>query len=189
MTVQAGDIGAKIVVQRGIPGLAPFSVDMTKIYAAEIRLKEVSVVSGIAAKELMGYYIDAISEANRYLGWITYELMHAQKHLKLAKAEVIIDKMADQLDELKKRGQKDNADLREALVYRDPQFQTQLDIFNGLTALKAMFEAKAKVFEKAHYACKAVYDSVKTAPQQNLTATVGELGDIPLGTTNFGGNK
>lgn len=190
MTVQQGDLGgSKIMVPRGIPGLGMFTIEMTEIYAAESRLKEISVVSGEASRELMGYYVDAISNVNRYLGWVTYELLHAQKYLKLAKAEVIIDKMPDQLIELKKKGQKDNADLREALVYRDSAFQQQLDTFNGLTALKAMLEAKVKTFEKAHYACKAVYDTIKTAPQQNLTATVGELGDIPLGSANLGGNK
>lgn len=189
MTVQAGELGTRLTVPRGTPALGTFTIEMSAIYKAESRLKEISVISGEASKELMGFYIDAISETNKYLGWVTYELMQAEKHLKLVKAEVIIDKLPALLVDYRKNGQKDNADIREALMYRDKEYQSQLDIVNGLSAIQEMLEAKTKTFSKAHYACKTVYDTMKQTPHHQLISEVGTLGDIPLGTTNFGGRK
>lgn len=174
-----------MTIPRGAPGQAGIPVEMSCIYEAEKRLKEVAFSSPGTAAELMGYFNDACNTATKYLAWIKYEILQAKKHLELARAEVILDRSMQEFEKYKASGMKYNEDFRNALVIRDSQYQHQLDILNSLQALEAMIESKAKSFERAHYAAKVIWDKKgMTAASPNLSATDGQTDASFFGSTS-----
>jgi hypothetical protein len=140
---------------RGVPGLAPLTLDMSKVYAAESRINETKAVNPMTAPELKATFNEACGITTKYIAWLQYEILMAKKYLALAKAEVILDKLPSKVQELKNAGIKDNSDFREALVARDTSYQNCQNTLYALEAVKALLESKVKTFDRAYWDCKS----------------------------------
>ena len=179
-----------LMIPRGIPGLSPMTLDMSLVYSAEKRLGEVAMVSPATAPELIGYFNEACNATTKYLAWVEYEILMAQKHYELARAHVILEKAPDAYDKIKDRGIKFNEDFRGALVTMDRDCQGRLDTLNALKAVRVLLENKAKSFERAYYACKTTWDRKQTTaaspnfsglPSTYTTSSGGAIGDSFIG--------
>ena len=163
-------IGTSIIVPRGVPGLAPSQYDMTEIYRAEGRLREVAFIRPDSAIELQGYFNEITNQTTKYLAWIEYEILQAEKYYGLAKAEVVLDKMPEELKKYKDQGIKSSEAFRDALVARDATCQARQDTLDQLVAVKTLLDNKVKSFVRAYYACQTIIEkrsSAAASPQIN----------------------
>ncbi len=145
-----------LVIPRGTRGLDPIKLDMSKVYDVESRLHETSFVTTSSAVELTSVFNQGSGLVAKYLCWVNYEILQAEKELDLCKAVVILDKLPGQAAKLKELGIKPNEDYRNAMIMRDTDCQTFLDVLNGLKAAKEFLESKHKLFERAYYGCRNV---------------------------------
>ncbi|NBP13516.1 hypothetical protein EBU95_03840 [bacterium] len=162
-----------LILPRGKPDLPPLKLEMAEIYKAEGRLHEVSIVSPVTAPELMGYYNMVCNLTTKYISWIEYEILVAQKHFELAKSTVILDKMPDEVKRFKDSGMKANEDFRNALIARDPECSSTLDNLNQLIAVKALLENKARSFVRAYNASRSIWERRSGTPTPNFNGTIG----------------
>lgn len=162
-----------LVVPRGTPNLPPLKLEMDEIYRAEGRLHEVSIISPMTAPELMGYFNTVCNLTTKYISWIEYEILVAQKHYELAKSTVILDKMPDEVNRYKNNGMKANEDFRNALIARDPECSAFLDKVNQLTAVKSLLENKARSFVRAYNASRSIWERRANTPSPNFNGTIG----------------
>lgn len=158
-----------LTVPRGTPNLAPMSLDMTEVYLVELRLPDIRTANPGNAQELMGTFNAASNTLVKYIAWVDYEILQAQKFLGISKATVILDKAQEELK--KYPGLKNNEDFRNALIARDPECQERLDKLNGLIAVRALLDGKVKSFVRAYYTAQAVVERRGSNPSQNFTAT------------------
>jgi hypothetical protein len=165
-----------LVIPRGVPGLKPFTIDMSAVYLAEGRLPETRFVNPHTAIELTSAFNEASGLIGKYISWINYEILQAEKEFGLCKATVILDKLPEQALKLKESGIKINEDYREAMIIRDADCSRALDILNGLKASKEFLESKHRLFERAYYSCR----NLIAQPQQrhgSFNAFNGELAE------------
>jgi len=176
-----------LMVPRGLPNLAPLTLDMTLIYEAENRLFEVSLANPSNAAQLQGYFNNACNLTTKYLAWIEYEILNAKKHFDLAKATVILEKSIEEWNKIKSSGVKYNEDFREAMVSRDSDCQLRLDTLNALIASKSLLESKVKSFTRAYYTCQSVSSSRgNSAGSSRIGGNIGQTFDEPQ--ANFMGS-
>lgn len=174
-----------LLVPRGIPNLAPLKLEMKDVYDAENRLHEVSVVSPVTAPELMGYYNSACNLTTKYISWLDYEILMAEKYYQLAKATVILDKLPEEWAKRKSSGMKQNEDFRDALIARDSECEARKDALNCLIATRALLDAKAKTFIRAFSTCKATWERrFMSGAVPNLTANQDSTNNF-MGKTSF----
>lgn len=162
-----------LILPRGKPDLPPLKLEMDEIYKAESRLHEVSIVSPMTAPELMGYYNTVCNLTTKYISWIEYEILVAQKHFELAKSTVILDKMPDEVKRFKDSGMKANEDFRNALISRDSECSATLDNLNQLIAVKSLLENKARSFVRAYNASRSIWERRSGTPTPNFNGTIG----------------
>lgn len=143
-----------LVIPRGTKGLASIKLDMSKVYETEARLHETSYVNPHSAVELTSVFNQGSGLVAKYICWINYEILQAEKELDLCKAVVILDKVPEQAHKLKELGIKPNEDYRNALITRDPECRAALDVLNGLKAAKEFLETKHKLFDRSYYSCR-----------------------------------
>lgn len=170
-----GIIGEQLLlVPRGTPGLEPLRLDMTEVYHTERRLREVAFATPGTAPELQATYNVAANEIGKYISWVKYEKLRAEKELKLAKARVIIDDLPGHAARLKESGIKMNEDIRDAYFVKDKACSEMMEKINAIEAVLALLESKFWSFIRAH-------DSVSnTAAKRgmtgiNMNATPGQL--------------
>jgi hypothetical protein len=168
-----GESGTRLVVPRGTPGLKPIELEMAEIYEAERRIGEVKTASPGNSQELIGTFSEACHLTSKYLGWVEYEILQAEKALGEAKAEVVIDKIPAAAGKLKEAGIKMSEDVREAFIARDPACSERLNILNGLRAVKKLLEGKYKTFERSYFASGRQSDRKGQSPVPNLNGYVG----------------
>lgn len=174
-----------LAMPRGTPGLPPIQLDMSLIYEAESRLTDLKSVNQETGVELSAYYTQACNTVTKYLAWLEYELLAAEKHYGLAKATVILDLMPEAAQKLKESGIKVNEDVREAMIAKDITCQSQLERLNMLKAVQKLLEGKMHSFTKAHYLARlAVEKRQGIDPVPNLSGVVGET---TLNENNFMG--
>jgi hypothetical protein len=166
--------GNLLVLQRVNPAQPGLTLDMNTIREGEDRLQEVKMVSPVTAPELGAYFNEACATATKYMAWIEYEILQAEKALDLAKATVILDKAPEEFKKLKDTGIKFNEDFRNALIARDTDCQWALDVLNAMKAAKSLIGGYADSFKRAHYSCKAIADSKNGAPSPNRSGFVGQ---------------
>ena len=179
-------------VPRGVPDLQGLSLDMTEVYEAEGRLNEVSHVNQMTAPELSGYFNKVCNTVTKYLSWLEYEILMAEKYHGLAKATVILDEAPAAFEKIKHTGVKFNEDFRDALVARSVECNKNLDTLNALKAVRALLDNKAKTFVRAYNSCRGLSYQKSQTPTPNFTSThIGSTFDAPqsnfMGVTRVGG--
>lgn len=164
-----------LVIPRGLPGLAPIKLDMSKIYEVEGRIQETRYANPHTAIELTALFNEASGLASKYIAWINYEILQAEKEFDMCKAVVILDKLPEQLAKIKTLGIKPNEDYRNALITKDPECQKALDVLNGLKSVREFVESKHKLFERSYYSCRNVMaQPIKYTPINTNTGSTFE---------------
>lgn len=176
------NIGEKLLlVPRGSIGLEPMKLDMTKIYAAENRLREVATVTPLTAPELQATFNEAANEVSKYLSWIKYEELRGKKEFAKAKSRVIIDELPSKAKEAKDSGIKMNEDFRDALVARDTACSELQEKLNAVEAITALLEGKFWSLIRAFNAAGGNASHKSVSPLTNLNATPGQLSEVDGG--------
>jgi hypothetical protein len=170
-------------VPRGNPGQPALELDLTPLDSAEKRLYEVRLNNSAIAKDLEGTFNEAANLASKYLAWVEYEILQAQKNHDLNRAVVILEVIPEKAKELKELGIKMNEDYREAMITRDENCAKSLDVLNSLKAVQALLKASLDTFVRAHYSSRNNDKNQATAPTPNFTNVVGEM---PMNTNLMG---
>ena len=153
-------------------------LDMSILDEADRRMHEVRMVSHATCKELGGLFNQAANLSGKYLSWVKYELLKAEKNHNLNRATVILEKAPAEAVKLKELGIKLNEDIREALIAKDPDCSLSLDILNSLKAVEALLSSSQWSYIRAY---QSADDNAKSrgnsGPTPNLTGTVDRLTD------------
>lgn len=126
--------------------LSDIRVDLTKTREAEGRLREAQHVGPSSYANLEYTFNESYRELKTGLAAVGYKLALAEKELKLAKSEVILDKYPDFIKD--KPRSMDNTHTREAFVNKDESVIKAQDRVDMLKALEATLDGKIKVMEK-----------------------------------------
>jgi hypothetical protein len=164
-------------VPRGTPNKPPLELNMELLDTAEKRLHEVRLANPAMSKDLEGLFNEAANLATKYLAWIKYEILQAEKNYSLDRATVILEKLPEEALKLKEKGIKINEDYREALIIRDEACAKSLDILNSLKAVQALLEACSETFIRAHYSSRN--KEKELAPTPNFNGIVGQTFEVP----------
>lgn len=123
------------------------SMDMTSTREAEARFIEAKMVNPATYAELEHSFNEAYRDLKRYLSAIGYQIVFAEKALEEAKADILLDKYPQFMEEKGMKKTQDNADMRKAFMAKDPEYQACLDRVNQLKAIESNFDGKIKVLE------------------------------------------
>ena len=149
--------------------------DMSKIRTGEERLLEAKNVNPATYADLESCFGERYRDLRRHLTTIGHQLNLADKALRQAKAEVLLDKYPLFLEEKAIKKTQDNGDLRDAFMMRDPEYLAAIDRINMLKALESNFDGKVKVIENVSRYMKKAIDLVLRSglSGQNLYVTSG----------------
>jgi hypothetical protein len=162
-------------IPQGTPGAKSLDLDMGLVRLAEQRLPEVRMVSPVTAAELSAFFNEACAQATKYLAWIEYQILVAEKNLDFEKSRVILDVAPEEFKKMKDTGIKYNEDFRNALIARDSGCQTMTDIYNSLQAAKALITGHADSFKRAHYSCKEIASAKSSgAATPHINGAIGQ---------------
>lgn len=164
-------------VPRGNPNQPALELDLGPLDEAERRLYEVRLNNPALAKDLEGTFNEAANLASKYLAWVEYEILQAQKNHDLNRAVVILEVIPEKAKELKELGIKMNEDYREAMITKDEACAKSLDILNSLKAVQALLKANMDTFVRAHYSARNNDKNQATVPTPNFTNVVGQMPD------------
>lgn len=112
---------------------------------AESRLLEAKTVSPITYTDLEHCFNESYRELKTNMSKVGFMIAEAEKAIKKAKAEVLLDKYPEFMKDRPKS--QDNADMREAFLTRDEAYMAAVDRLNMLRATEALFDGKIKVME------------------------------------------
>ena len=135
------------VIELTIPefGSRPaLKLDITPIKNAEMRIIEARVVNGATYCELEYTFNEGYREARKHLSTIGYEITQAEKALRKAKSEALLDKYNQFL---KDKGFKDSSCIRDAFLEQQEDYVKAQDRIDMLKALESLMDGKIKVFE------------------------------------------
>jgi hypothetical protein len=122
--------------------------NMEPIREAESRLIEAKTVNPVTFPDLEYTFNESYRELKKHLTQVQFAIAQAEKALEDAKADVLLDKYPQYLEEKAIKKTQDNADLRKAFLMRDANYTAALDRIDQLKALESNFEGKIKVMEK-----------------------------------------
>lgn len=134
----------KLVVP-GFRGSPSMELELAKTRAGESRFLEAKDVNPITYADLEHSFNESYRELKRHHATVGFQLTLADKTLKQAKAEFIIDKYPAIMEGKPKTY--DTAERREAHLMRDKEYLEALDRVNQLKALEAFIDGKIKVLE------------------------------------------
>ena len=170
-----------LLVPRGTLGLDPLRLEMSGIYNAEGRLRDVALVTPATAPELQATFNVAANEVGKYLAWVRYEKLRAEKSLGIEKARVTIDEMPAQAVKMKEAGMKMNEDLRDALFARDTKCSDITERINAMEAVIALLEGKFWSFIRAFNSAGGNAATKDAAPVSRFNAAPGQLETVVTG--------
>ncbi len=140
-------------------------LDMAKIRHAEQRLIEAKTVNPFTYPELENTYGEAYRDLRRHLASVGYAIAMANKSIEDAKADVILGSYAEYLENKPKA--KDNADMRNAFLTRDPGYSAALERMAQLKALESNLDGKMKVMENVSRYMKKTMDLILRSGMSN----------------------
>lgn len=129
--------------------LEGFSLNMSKIREAELRLIEAKTVNPITYSDLEHSFNESYRDLKRHLASIGFALAKANQRLEDVKATLLLDLYPDFIVAQAAAGKKlsDTADIRKAFMTRSPDFRATTDRIDQLIALESNLDGKLKVME------------------------------------------
>lgn len=126
--------------------LPDIKLDLSKTREAENRLHEAQHVNPSSYSNLEYVYNESYRELKRNLAEVGYKLTQAEKTLRLAKSEAILDKYQEFVKDKPKSF--DTAHVRDAFLNRDEEVIKAQDRIDMLKAVEAILDGKIKVMER-----------------------------------------
>lgn len=146
-----------IVVPRGVPGLAPVTIDITVLVRAEARIVEVAAVTPVKAPELLATFNIAFLEASKFIALVEQELVQAKRFADKRRSVVILDVVPQVLATKGLATAKNpmgSEDLRRAILDGDEEYQKCLDRVNVIECYLELLKGKQKGIEMAYTSVK-----------------------------------
>lgn len=145
----------------------PRVLSMDKTKEAEIRLVEAKMVNPSTYPELEFIFNESYRELKSHLAIVGYDIAMAEKNLANIKAEIILDRYPEFLKD--KPSKFDNAEVRNAFVQKDPEYQKALDTVSTLKMIETLMDGKVKVMERVTAYMKKQMDLIiKSGVNPNL---------------------
>jgi len=120
-------------------------LDISKIREGEARIIEAKAVNGGTYNELEYTFNEGWRECRKHLTVIGYEITRANKALRDAQSEALIDRYSNFLKEKKLE---DSKHMKEAFLQTQEDYVKAQDRIDMLIAMESLVEGKLKVFEK-----------------------------------------
>lgn len=169
-------------------------LDMQLIHLALARVNEkYATASRAVALELMWFFNRAYATASRYFVKVQGERDLAKKRAGEIRAIIILDKLPE---ELKKRSIWDpkhptgNAEIREAIIALDPDYQKVSGVLDNTEALVEYFRGVKESFEMAYNSAKKMLgdaSSMASRPNPNLIVNPNTNSPSPSEPDDFFG--
>jgi hypothetical protein len=165
---------------------ALMKLEMRKVLLAESRADEVAIVTPAKAPELMATFNRGYLDASNLFAKAKLEQARAEDSVNQIRAEILIDKVPALL---KEKGLSTSADIRQALVEADPEYQEARERLARLDAMVEYLKGKMKFLENAYTSVKKIMDTGNWQMQlrggrSELSGGVSET--APVGSSKFG---
>lgn len=185
----------ELVVPRGTPGMEPLRLDTTNIQRAESRIHEVAIVSATKAPELLAFFNMAYLDGTRIVAMLELELNNARRYCNGVRSVVMLDRAPTILKGKGLATDKNpggSADLRQAVLDGDVEYQQALEREQQIEALLEMVKGKIKSFEMAYTSVKKILGESghERRPNPYLSGDTGgedagSAPDSPWGTGRY----
>ena len=142
-----------LVVPNGTAGRKPLCFDLRSIVKAETRLFEVQSVTRAKSAELLHTYNDAWGNARKIVATLLEHLDTAKHRIKELQSVLILDKIPELA---KAKGLKETADVREALLYTQPDFLKLCETRDKIVAAERHMTVKVDQFERAYFTVQTI---------------------------------
>lgn len=172
-------------VVKGKPNSGILCIPMTGFRDVEERIPEIASITPHKAPELLSTFNRAYIEMDSYIRKIELEVNIAKQHQATVRATIILDRAEAYF---KERGIKGSADLRQALVDADLDYQNATERLNALESAREFLKGKQKGIEMAYASVrKIIGESVYNHRNTNLNGTVDYEQQVGQDVrTNFG---
>lgn len=160
--------------------------NMKKVLVAEARADEIAIVTPHKAPELLATFNRGYLDASNIFAGVKFEQARAEEEVAKIRANILIDKVPALL---KEKGLPSSADMRQALVDADPDYQAAKDRLAYLDAAVEYVKGKMKFLENAYTSVKKIMDTGNWNMQlqgAKHEASGGVDFDAPVGSTGFG---
>lgn len=131
------------------------SIDVSEIFNALERVKEIPRATAMTAPELMSTFTHAMVQATRLITIIEQEKIKADSSYRTEKSIALLDRV-DGI--LAAKNQKSTADMRDAVLQADPQVRKFYDRAKQLEVLSSMFHSTYQDLREALYSVKKTCD-------------------------------
>jgi hypothetical protein len=162
----------RLMVLKGRPNSGVMSIPLTEIRLAESRIEEVATVTGHKAPELMSMFNRTYLDIDEIIRTIDLEVIYAKQNQSLVRSQILLDKVEEVF---KQRGIKPSADLRQAVLDADPDYQSASMRVSALEAAREFFKGKQKGIEMAYSSVRKILgESMQSYAHRNtnLNGTV-----------------
>jgi len=168
------------------PETSIMTLEMRKVLLAENRADEIAIVTPQKAPELMALFNRGYLDASNLFAKAKLEQARAEDSVNQIRANVLIDKVPALL---KEKGLHSSADVRQALVESDLEYQEARERLAQLDAMVEYLKGKMKFLENAFTSVKKIMDTGNWGMQ--LRGLRSELsGEVdskaPVGSSKFG---
>lgn len=181
-TVSQTALIVRVVPEDDNQGL--MKLELRKILSAEARAEEIAVVTPQKAPELLALFNRAYLDASNFFARTKLEQARAEDELAQIRAEILIDKIPGILKEKKLSS---SADVRQALIDSDPDYQDAKDRLARLDATVEYMKGKMKFLENAYSSVKKIMDTGNWNMEMRggRSQLSGEVsGSAPVGSTS-----
>jgi hypothetical protein len=137
-------------------GYAPLLLNMTRILQAEMRGDEIAAVTPDKASELLATFNRGYLDASEFFARVKLEYNRAEDETNKQKAIVLLDKMAEKM---KVNKVSSSADIRQAFVDMDPDYQAAKDRMDQIAAMMEYLKGKMKYLENCFTSVKKIMDT------------------------------
>jgi hypothetical protein len=164
---------------------SPQVIDLTDVYAIEQRIQEVAFVTKAKAPELMSRFNEAYLFVHKHISLLKYELVRSEVAANKLKSVILLDKVPMILEQkglVSGKSRAGSADLRDAILSQDEQYQEALDQTEKLKCIIELLKGKLEGFEMAYTSVKKILGEDAFSM---LNRTMGSgTGDAPVGCSN-----
>lgn len=171
-------------VVRGKPNSGIICVPLVELRRVEGRIEEIATVTPHKAPELLSTFNRAFLDLDGYIKQIELEVNIAKQFQSTVRATILLDKAEEYF---KERGIKGSADLRQALVDSDVDYQNASERVNALESAREFLKGKQKGIEMAYSSVrKIIGESIYNHRNTNLNGTVDYEQQVGEVRNNFG---
>jgi hypothetical protein len=181
MTTPNTTLAVPVVPHDG--GLLSLTLDLTITKVAESRIEEIKAVTPQKAPELLATFNEAYLKLTEMIAILIYEESRAEKQVSLVRSRLLIDVIPGIV---KEKGLPSSADIRNAIVEANEEYQTAQDKLDFIHACIEHLKGKLKAMEMAFSSVKKIidganYNMVRAAGKKHLDGILDE--DAPVGGT------